>query len=132
MYSECESPMDAPLSAALRQNAAIVFHRGGSSPRFLMNDAIMAPPTTVPQAPNITQLGKSPKSNMPRKASVPVAKAAQAFNPVSVMVPPISDEDRFKNDRTGTLSKTNKFSFERASKQYYLHQQKMLRKEQMI
>ena len=38
----------------------------------------------------------------------------------------MSDEQRFKSDRTGI----SKNSFERASKTYYLHQQKMLKKEQ--
>lgn len=54
-----------------------------------------------------------------------MAKAAQAQFPIAIIPPPVSDEDRFKSERTAI----SKNSFERASKQYFLHQQKMLAKE---
>lgn len=122
MYSEPESPLDTdtPLTAALKQNAAIVFHRG--SPRYLMNDAIMPAPNPAPGRSPTTSIKVVNAIKRNKHQRIANAKAAQASNPVSVMVSPISEEDRFKMNKTGMLSSTNKNSFERASKQYYLHQ----------
>ena len=72
MYEEPESPLDTPLTAVLRQNAAIVFHRGGSSPRFLVNDAIMEVPAPIPPSTTTTKL---PKVKSLRKSLITSVKA---------------------------------------------------------